>query len=56
MVPIFFSSLKIVGDTKLVGQNTNFQEYHKMKPIPIIFAILKVFNHYLEGVLVTLEL
>ena len=53
----FYSSSKIVGgDTKIVGQNATFQESHKTKPIPIVFAILKDFNHHFEGVLVTLEL
>ena len=52
----FFSSSKIVGDTKKVGQNATFQESHITKPIPIVFAISKDFSHYFEGVLVTLEL
>ena len=53
----FYSSSKIVGgDTKIVGQNATFQESHKTKPIPIVFAILKDFSHHFEGVLVTLEL
>ena len=57
MVPtFFFSSSKIVGDTKKVGQNATFQESHITKPIPIVFAISKDFSHYFEGVLVTLEL
>ena len=57
MVPKFFSSSKIVGgDTKIVGQNITFQESHKTKPIPIVFAILKDFSHHFEGFLDILEL
>ena len=57
MVPTFFSSSKIVGgDTKIVGQNTTFQESHKTKPVPIVFAILRDFSHHFEGVLVSLVL
>ena len=51
----FFSSSKIVGgDTKIVGQNATFQESHKTKPIPIVFAIFKDFSHHFEGFLDTL--
>ena len=57
MASKFFSSSKIVGgDTKIVGQNTTFQESHTTKPIPIVFAILTDFSHHFEGFLDTLEL
>ena len=57
MVPTFFSSSKIVGgDTKIAEQNTTFQESHKTKPVPIVFAILRDFSHHFEGVLVSLVL
>ena len=31
-------------------QNATFQESHKTKLIPIVFAILKDFSHHFEGV------
>ena len=55
MAPTFFNSKNVGGDTKIVGQNTTFQESHKTKPVPIVFAILRDFSHHFEGVLVTLE-
>ena len=35
----------------MVRQNVTFQESHKTKPIPNVFAIFKDFRRHFEGVL-----